>query len=134
MVRRSGMARASEGCSTAFEREQVGQARQVARISEVTFPGPDLILGNYVEGFAEACEQIAADWPRAPGGADRFHVETQDAPGMIRTCDLCLRRAFRGAGALCRVVSEGAVLQELPASAENRPVWLHDAVSGRLGH
>jgi hypothetical protein len=25
-------------------------------------------------------------------------------------------------------------LQELPASAENRPVWLHDAVSGRLGH
>lgn len=71
----------AEQVRDAFEREQVGQARQVARVSEVTLVGPDLIVGNYVEGFGEACEEIAADWRRAPGGADRFHVETHLTEG-----------------------------------------------------
>lgn len=64
-----------------FEREDVLQARQVARVSEVTYPGADLIPGHHVEGFAEACELIAKDCPRAPGAADRFHVETHLVEG-----------------------------------------------------
>jgi predicted nucleic acid-binding protein len=71
-----GRAQSIAELRAAFAREGVRQARQVARVSEVTFPGPDLFPGNHVEGFAEACEQIAEDWPRAPGAADRFHVET----------------------------------------------------------
>jgi hypothetical protein len=71
----------TEQIREAFQREGIEQARQVARVSEVTFPGPDLFPGNYVEGFAEACEEIAADWRRAPGGADRFHVETHLTEG-----------------------------------------------------
>jgi hypothetical protein len=71
----------TEQIREAFDREGMVQARQVARVSEVTFPGEDLFPGHYVEGFAEACEQIAADWPKAPGSADRFHVETHMAEG-----------------------------------------------------
>lgn len=66
----------SEQMREAFDREQVEQARQVARVSEVTFPGEDLIVGHYVEGFVEAWGEIAEGWQRAPGPADRFHVET----------------------------------------------------------
>jgi hypothetical protein len=58
----------------ALDREQVGEAPQVARVSEVTFL--PLVLGHYVEGFTEAWDEIAAGWARAPGPADRFHVET----------------------------------------------------------
>jgi len=64
-----------------FERAEVRQARQVTRVSEVTYPGADLIPGHHVEGFAEACELIAKDWPRAPGPADRLHVETHLVEG-----------------------------------------------------
>jgi hypothetical protein len=59
-----------------FEREEVRETRQVARASPVTYPGPDLFPGHYHEGFSEAWDRIAASWPKAPGGADRFHVET----------------------------------------------------------
>jgi hypothetical protein len=76
-----------------FEREDVLQARQVARVSEVTYPGEDLIPGHHVEGFAEACELVAKDWPRAPGLADRFHVETHLIEGrdVFLTDDRALR-------------------------------------------
>jgi hypothetical protein len=64
----------------AFASEGVGQARQVARVSEVTFPGEDLFPGHYDERFAEAWDQIAGGWPsherKPPRLADRFHVET----------------------------------------------------------
>jgi hypothetical protein len=43
----------------AFEREEVRATRQVARVSEVTYPGADLIVGHYVQGFAEAWDRIA---------------------------------------------------------------------------
>jgi hypothetical protein len=77
-----------------FKREEVGQAGQVARVSEVTYPGADLFPGNFVEGFAEACELIAKDWPRAPGLADRFHVETHLVEGrdVFLTADRRLLR------------------------------------------
>jgi hypothetical protein len=63
----------------AFEREQVGQARQVARVSEVTYV--PFVVGHAVEGFVEAWAVIAAGWAKAPGPADRFHVETHIADG-----------------------------------------------------
>jgi hypothetical protein len=66
----------AEQLQEAFRRGQVRQALQVARVSEVTFLGQDLIVGHYVKGFAEACDLIAKEWPKAPGPADRFHVET----------------------------------------------------------
>jgi predicted nucleic acid-binding protein len=65
----------------AFEREEVRATRQVARVSEVTYPGADLIVGHYVQGFAEAWDRIAENWPRAPGPADRLHVETHIVEG-----------------------------------------------------
>jgi hypothetical protein len=65
----------------AFEREEVRPTRQVARVSEATYPGPDLIVGHYVAGFVEAWEQIAENWPNAPGAADRMHVETHIVEG-----------------------------------------------------
>jgi hypothetical protein len=64
-----------------FDREQVRPTRQVARVSTATYPGPDLIVGHYVEGFVETWEQIAAGWSKAPGPADRLHVETHLAEG-----------------------------------------------------
>jgi hypothetical protein len=64
-----------------FEREEVRPTRQVARVSEVTYPGSDLIVGHYVEGFVEAWAQIAENWPNAPGDADRLHVETHVVEG-----------------------------------------------------
>jgi predicted nucleic acid-binding protein len=65
----------TEQVREAFQRKGVVQARQIARVSEVTFPGPDLFPGNYVEGFAEACAGSS------PGPADRFHVETHLTEG-----------------------------------------------------
>jgi hypothetical protein len=66
----------AEQMREAFEGEALRQARQVARVSEVTFPGEDLIVGHYVKGFPEAWDAIAAGWANSPGGADRFHTET----------------------------------------------------------
>jgi hypothetical protein len=63
----------------AFEREEVLEARQVARVSEVTYL--PFVLGHYVEGFAEAWTTIADGWAKAPGHADFFHVETHLADG-----------------------------------------------------
>jgi hypothetical protein len=71
----------AEQLSEAFERNEVRQARQVARVSEVTFPGEGLIVGHHVEGFVEAWASIAEGWPKAPGPADRFHVETHMVEG-----------------------------------------------------
>jgi hypothetical protein len=84
-----------------FDREKVGQARQVARVSEVTYPGEDLIVGNYVEGFVEAWGQIATNWPNAPGPGDRFHVETHivERRDVFLTAD---RRLLR----MCRLLSD----------------------------
>jgi hypothetical protein len=65
-----------ERLAEAYERKEVMPTRQLARVSEVTYPGADLIVGHYVEGFVEAWAEIAADWRRAPGPEDRVHVET----------------------------------------------------------
>jgi hypothetical protein len=83
--------------------EKVEQARQLAYPSEVTYPGEDLFPGHYVEGFAEAWDRIAAGWQRAPGPADRWHVETHmaDRRDVFITDDrrllkMCLRLREHG--------------------------------------
>jgi hypothetical protein len=86
----------------ALEREKVRQTRQVARVGPATYPGADLIVGHYVEGFPEACERIAATWRSSdgkapPDGRDRLHVETHvvERRDVFITGDRALR-------ALCR--------------------------------
>ncbi len=70
---------------TAFESESVQQAGQVARVSEATLAGDDLIAGQHVKGFVEAWIRIVATWRshewKPPGPADRFHVETHILAG-----------------------------------------------------
>ena len=51
---------------------------QVARLSDVTFPGEDLLPGAYIDGFHEAWDAIAAKWRgpgKRPGNFDRWYVE-----------------------------------------------------------
>jgi hypothetical protein len=89
----------------AFEREEVGETRQVARVSEVTFPGDDLLPGHYVEGFVEAWNSIVETWRshegRPPEAPDRLHVETHIVEG--RDVFLTADRALR---AMCRRLTE----------------------------
>jgi hypothetical protein len=91
----------AEQVREAFGREDVRPARQLAYPSAVTYPGEDLIPGNYVKGFHEAWAAIAEGWPNAPGGADRFHVETHIAErrDVFITDDKALLR-------MCRRLSE----------------------------
>jgi predicted nucleic acid-binding protein len=95
----------------AFEREEVNQARQVARVSEVTFPGEDQFPGHHVEGFVEAWATIAENWPKAPGPADRFHVETHMVEGrdVFITDDKRLLK-------MCRLLSDrhGFSIEAMP--------------------
>jgi hypothetical protein len=73
---------------------------QVARLSDVTFPGQNLLPGVYVEGFHEAWDAIAADWNgpgQRPGDFDRWYVESHvlggrdvlitDDQGLRTMCD-----------------------------------------------
>jgi hypothetical protein len=58
---------------------------QLARPSEVTFPGENLLPGYYLAGFAEGWEQVAATWKthqgKCPGDSDRWYVESHLADG-----------------------------------------------------
>jgi hypothetical protein len=85
----------------AFEREEVNRAGQVARVSEATFPGNGLFPGHHVEGFVEAWATIAESWPKAPGLADCFHVETHIVEGrdVFITDDTRLLK-------MCRLLNE----------------------------
>jgi hypothetical protein len=73
---------------------------QVARLSDVTFPGQNLLPSAYVEGFHEAWDAIAADWNgpgQRPGEFDRWYVESHvlgdrdvlitDDQGLRTMCD-----------------------------------------------
>jgi hypothetical protein len=63
-----------------FEREQVREEAQIARVSEVTYPAEDLFPEMYDEALVEAWEQIASSWRshegKPPGDKDRWHIET----------------------------------------------------------
>jgi hypothetical protein len=79
-----------------FQRQGVVQARQVARVSEVTYLPH--VLGHYVEGFPEACAGSSASH------ADRFHGETHLADGrdvfitddkrLLSLCDRLREQGF----------------------------------------
>jgi hypothetical protein len=56
------------------------------------------------------------------------------APGKIRTCDLCLRRAFRPKRLLTTPDTEAALLHGFRAIRGPKLALLHEAVSARLGH
>jgi hypothetical protein len=69
---------------------------QVARLSEVTFPGAGLLPGAYVDGFHEAWDAIAAHWNgpgQRPGDFDRWYVESHVLAGRetLITDDLGLK-------------------------------------------
>jgi hypothetical protein len=77
-------------------RPGVVELPQVARLSDVTFPGENLLPGAYVEGFQEAWNAIAADWNgpgKRPGDFDRWYVESHllDRRDVFLTDDLALR-------------------------------------------
>jgi len=69
---------------------------QVARLSDVTFPGENLLPGAYVDGFEEAWSGIAAHWNgpgQRPGDFDRWYVEAHllDGRDLLLTDDVGLR-------------------------------------------
>jgi len=77
-------------------RPGVVELSQVARLSDVTFPGEDLLPGASVAGFHEAWNAIIADWNgpgKRPGDFDRWHVESHilDDRDILVTDDLALR-------------------------------------------
>jgi hypothetical protein len=41
---------------------------QLSRLSDVTFPGDNLVPGYYVEGFSEAWDHVAATWKTGSPG------------------------------------------------------------------
>jgi hypothetical protein len=83
--------------------EHVPEARQVARLSEATYPSDSAFPGAIVQGFDEAWDEVALSWERngpkdaPPGRKDRFHVETHlleqrnvfvtNDAALIRMCD-----------------------------------------------
>jgi len=87
----------AESLRETFANEGVGQARQLAYPSEVTYPGEDLFPGRYVEGLPEAWNHVAANWHShewtPPEDADRLYVETHiiDRGDVFLTDDRPLR-------------------------------------------
>lgn len=78
-------------------RAGVVELPQVARVSDVTFPSSNLFPGQFVAGFDETWNVIAADWKthqgRCPGGEDRWYVESHLLAGndVLVTDDRALR-------------------------------------------
>ena len=73
---------------------------QIARLSDVTFPSPNLFPGAYVDGFSEAWHAVAASWHgpgHRPGAFDRWYIESHlfgardvvltDDDGLRTMCD-----------------------------------------------
>jgi hypothetical protein len=65
-----------------LELEGVEEARQLAYLSDHTYPSDNLYPGQVVAGFSVAWAAVLATWGstgekgRMPGDADRFHAET----------------------------------------------------------
>jgi len=70
---------------------------KLAYASEVTYPSKNLFPGHFVAGFADAWNDVAANWRShewtPPGLADRFHIETHVIEGrdVFLTADQPLR-------------------------------------------
>lgn len=77
-------------------RPGVVELPEIARLSDVTFPAPDLLPGAYVDGFDKAWEALATDWNgpgSRPGDLDRWYVESHLLEGrdVLLTDDRALR-------------------------------------------
>jgi hypothetical protein len=63
----------------------VSEARQLARLSNVTYPSKNLFPGQFVRGFQEAWQAVIDTWKtheaKPPGDKDRWHVETHILEG-----------------------------------------------------
>lgn len=85
-----------------FADEGIAESRQLAYPSPVTYPSPDLSPGQYVAGFGEAWEKVAATWgshdgKEPPGIKDQLHIETHVMEGrdVFITDDGALRAMCR---------------------------------------
>lgn len=77
-------------------RHGVVELPQVARLSDVTFPGQNLFPGAYVVGIHEAWDAVASQWNgpgKRPGDFDRWYVESHilGLRDFLITDDLALR-------------------------------------------
>jgi hypothetical protein len=83
--------------ATVLSKPGVVELSQVARLSDVTFPAKNLLLGHFVEGFDQAWSAVAAGWKthqgKLPGAADRWYVESHLLAGndVLVTDDRALR-------------------------------------------
>lgn len=79
------MGRLAEQLADLIDGGRVTQARQLARLSNVTYPSKQLFPGQYVDGFSDAWRAIFDSWKtdeaKRPGDKDRWHVETHILEG-----------------------------------------------------
>src|SRR5882757_958464 len=65
--------------------DSLGETRQLAHVSEVTYPSENLFPGQYVDRLSQAWDEVIATWRthegRPPGLADRFHIESHMLDG-----------------------------------------------------
>jgi hypothetical protein len=77
--------RLAEQIADLIGKRRVRQARQLARLSDVTYPSEQLFPGQYVNGFSEAWCAVLDSWrtdeAKRPGDKDRWHVETHILEG-----------------------------------------------------
>lgn len=63
----------------------MAESRQLAYVSDVTYPSDTLFSGHYVAGFGAAWDDLIARWRshegKPPKLADRFHVESHTMEG-----------------------------------------------------
>lgn len=75
----------AEQLTDLIRRGRVTEARQLARLSKVTFPSKGLFPGQYVRGFHEAWQAVLDTWrtdeAKRPGDKDRWHAETHVLEG-----------------------------------------------------
>ncbi len=87
------------------ERQNVTVLRQLAYLSEATFPSEDLLLGQLVDGFKDAWRQVIKTWKtsdgKPPEHPDDFHMEAH----LLEDRDVFLT-ADRALRAMCRRLSD----------------------------
>lgn len=88
-----------------FQQEGVKELRQLAYLSEATFPSKDLYPGQYVDGFQDSWRRIIETWKtsdgKPPEHPDDFHAEAHvlEERDVFITADRALRE-------MCRRLSE----------------------------
>jgi hypothetical protein len=112
----------------ALRNEGIAETRQLAYLSEETYPSEDLFPGQVVDGFKEAWEKIVDSWRthegKAPQSPDDFHVEAHllDERDCFLTEDRALRvmcgRLHYECGFAIVAITVGEYLERLGAETE----------------